>query len=40
MKHDQNKINLGPILFPMSFLLSFASLGKPILLTLCWSTSR
>ena len=40
MKHDQIKINLGPFLFPMSLFLSFATLGKPILLTLCWSGSR
>ena len=32
MKHDQNKINLDPILFPMSFFLLFATLGKPICL--------
>ena len=34
MKHDQNKINLSPFLFPMSLFLPFATLSKPILLTL------
>ena len=35
MKHYYNKINLGPILFPMSLFLSFATLSKPIWLALC-----
>ena len=41
MKHDENKINLSPFLFPMSlFFAPFATLSKPILLTLCWYSSR
>ena len=40
MKHDENKINLSSVLFPMSLFLPFATLSKPILLTLCWSSSR
>ena len=35
MKHDDKKNNLAPILFPVSLFLSFATLSKPILLTLC-----
>ena len=39
-KHDENKIDLSPFLYPMSLFLPFATMSKPILLTLCWSSSR
>ena len=39
-KHDENKINLSPFLFPMSLFLPLATLSKPILLRLCLSSSR
>ena len=34
MKKDDNKIILVPTLFPMSLFLPFATLSKPIWLTL------
>ena len=40
MKDDENKINLSSFIFRMSLFLSCATLSKPTLLALCWSSSR
>ena len=40
MEHADNQINLSPILYLMSLFLSFATLSKPMWLTLYLSSSR